>query len=141
MDRGIGQSLRELRIKRGLTQQGLARLAGLSQQHLSHLEQGRGGLELATVQKLLDALGHELSFVPRAATPAAALAGRARQWDAVAEWDAARERPRGASVARAGALADFFLSRHAAPPTQAELRDHAKRVRSWRERLARVRAR
>lgn len=141
MDRGIGARLRALRLARGLTQQGLARLAGLSQQHLSHLEQGRGGLELATVQKLLDALGHELSFVPRAATPAAALAARARQWDAVAEWDAARERPHGAGLARAGALADFFLSRHAAPPTQTELRDHANRVRSWRERLASVRPR
>lgn len=141
MDGKLGPRIRALRLSRALTQKGLARLAGISQQHLSLLEQGRGGVELATLQKLLDALGHELAFAPRAPTPAAALAARARRWDAVAEWDASRERLGGASLAQAGALADFFLSRHATPPTQTRLRAHAKGIRAWRERLALVRTR
>jgi len=97
-----------------------------------------GGVELATLRKLLDALGQELAFVPRAPTPAAALAARARQWDRLAVWEAARA-PVSESLAQAGALADFFLSRHAARPTQPELRAHAQRLRLWRERLARIR--
>lgn len=139
MDARIGPRLRALRVAHGMTQKGLALLAGISQQHLSFLEKGRGGVELATLQKLLDALGHELSFVPRPPTPAAALAGRARQWAAVAEWEASRERLGGASLAQAGALADFFLSRHAARPAQADLRAQAKRIGAWRGLLARVR--
>lgn len=133
----ISSKLRALRTARGLTQKNLALLAGISQQHLSHLEQGRGGVELATLSKLLDALGQELAFVPRAPTPAAALAERARQWDRFAAWEAARPPARG-SLVEAGALADFFLSRHAARPTQPELRAHGERLRLWRERLARI---
>lgn len=133
-----GSRIRALRTARNLTQKNLALLSGISQQHLSHLEQGRGGVELATLCKILDALGHELSFVPRPPTPAAALAARSRQWDSVASWQAARKRrpPVSASLTQAGALADFFLSRHATRPTQTELRGHAERVRAWRKRLA-----
>ena len=141
MDSRIGPRLRALRLARKLTQKNLALLSGISQQHLSLLEQGRGGVELTTLQKLLDALGHELSFTPRAATPAAGLAARVKQWDAVAEWDASRERTGGASLSQAGALADFYLSQHGATPTKAELRAQAKRIGTWRELLAQVRLR
>ena len=139
MEGRIGPQLRELRIARKLTQKSLALLAGISQQHLSHLEQGRGGVELATLQKLLDALGHELAFAPRPPTPAAVLAARAKQWDMVAEWEASRERSGGASLSQAGALADFYLAKHGAPTTARELRAHAGRIGAWREQLSRVR--
>lgn len=140
MDGKIGPRIRELRVTRRLTQKNLALLSGLSQQHLSRLEQGRGGVELTTLLKVLDALGHELTFTPRSSAPAAELAARARQWDRVAAWEAAQERqaPGGGALARAGALADFFLSRHAAQPSPSELRAHALGVRAWRGLLAYV---
>lgn len=120
-----------------MTQASLGLLSGISQQHLSYLEQGKGGVELATLQKLLDALGHELAFVPRPMTPAAALARRSRQWDDFAAWEKSRE-PARASLAQAGELADFFRSRHRTAATQAGLRVYADHVRAWRDRLARV---
>lgn len=140
MKDAIGSQIRVLRTARKLTQKNLSLLAGISQQHLSLLEQGRGGIELTTLRKLLDALGHDIAFVPRPPTPAAALATRARQWDKVAAWEASRRPPARVSLAQAGALADFYLSRHKVPQTQAELRAYADRVRAWRDRLARVNA-
>ncbi|HBL16949.1 MAG: hypothetical protein A2X36_08455 [Elusimicrobia bacterium GWA2_69_24] len=137
----LGPQIRALRTARKLTQKNLALMSGISQQHLSLLEMGRGGVEFATLRRILAALGHDIAFVPRPAV--SALAARAKQWDVVAKWEAARERelPVGGSAAQAGALADFYLSRHGKRPTQTELRGHAERVRAWRELLARVRVR
>lgn len=138
MDGTIGSQIYALRIARKLTQKNLALLSGISQQHLSHLEQGKGDIELTTLRKLLDALGHELSFVPRPA--AAALAARTRQWERFAQWEATQRRtPAPGSLVRAGALADFFLSRHKTRQTQSELRAHAEGMRAWRKLLSRVR--
>jgi transcriptional regulator with XRE-family HTH domain len=133
----VSTEIRALRRARKITQKGLALLSGLSQQHLSYLEQGRGGIELATLRKVLGALGHELAIVPCPPLPAAALAQRARQWDQVAAWEMA-QRPTAGSLSRAGALADFFLSRHQTPATQPALRSGAERVRAARELLARI---
>ena len=152
----IGSQIRALRTARKLTQKNLALWSGISQQHLSYLEQGRGDIELATLHKLLAALGHELAFMPRlqAATepygeevplPHAVaegpLATRARQWERFAQWEATLQRrpPAPMSLAPAGAFADFFLSRHKTRRTQPELRARAERVRAVRELLARIR--
>lgn len=137
----IGSKIRALRTARKLTQKELSLMSGISQQHISLLEQGRGGIELATLRKLLDALGHELAFVPRPSATAAGLAARNRRWAEVSEWEATRRPPAGAGLAQAGALADFFLSRHKTAQTQAELRANADRVRAWRADLARIPAR
>lgn len=133
----VGSQIHALRKARNLTQKDLCLLTGISQQHISLLEQGRGGIELATLRKLLDALGHELAFVPRPSTMAAGWAARTRRWAEVSAWEATRPRP-GAGLAQAGALADFFLSRHKIPRTQAELRADADRVRAWRDKMARI---
>jgi transcriptional regulator with XRE-family HTH domain len=55
----FGARLRELRERAGLTQGGLAGLAGMSQAGISDLEQERGGRRPSweTVQKLAKALG------------------------------------------------------------------------------------
>lgn len=134
----FGSKIHALRTARKLTQKDLSLLSGISQQHISLLEQGRGGIELATLRKLLDALGHELAFVPRPSTMAAGLAARTGRWAIVSAWEATRRPPAGTSLAQAGALADFFLSRHEIPQTQAELRANADRVRAWRANLARI---
>lgn len=134
----FGSKIRALRTARKLTQKDLSLMSGISQQHISLLEQGRGGIELATLRKLLDALGHELAFVPRPSTLAAGLAAQNRRWAKVSAWEATVRPPAGTSLAQAGALADFFLSRHKIPQTQAELRANADRVRAWREKMARI---
>ena len=136
----IGSKIRALRTARKLTQKDLSLLSGISQQHISLMEKGRGGIELATLRKLLDALGHELAFVPRPSAMAAGLAARTRRWAKVSAWEAARRPPAGAGLEQAGALADFFLSRHRIPQTQAELRANAERVRALRADLARIKA-
>jgi len=136
----FGAKIHALRTARKFTQKDLSLLSGISQQHISLLEQGKVGIELSTLRKLLDALGHELAFIPRPPTPAAGLATRARQWAKASAWEATLRPPIGAGLAQAGALADFFLSRHKIPQTQADLRANADRVRAWRGCLARITA-
>lgn len=135
---GIGSKIHALRTARKLTQKDLCLLSGISQQHISLLERGKGGVELATLRKLLDALGHELAFVARPPTKAAGLAAQTGRWAKVSAWEATVRPPAGGSLAQAGALADFYLSRHKIPQTQAELRANADRVRAWRDNLARI---
>ena len=62
MGEAIGRQLRELRKSRTLTQASLAKLCGLAQQHVSLLENGDAGVNVATLDKILDALGYRLAF-------------------------------------------------------------------------------
>jgi transcriptional regulator with XRE-family HTH domain len=59
----FGRVVRTCREQRGLSQESLAELAGLSRSFLSEIERGASVPSLETLQKLADALGEKLSFV------------------------------------------------------------------------------
>jgi transcriptional regulator with XRE-family HTH domain len=53
----VGQNVRRVRAKRGLTQEQFAELSGFSQQYLSGLERGRRNPTVVTIYELACALG------------------------------------------------------------------------------------
>ena len=53
----IGENVRKVRLKRGLTQERFAEKSGFSQQYLSSLENGRRNPSIVTVYELAAALG------------------------------------------------------------------------------------
>lgn len=53
----LGKEIRDLRRKRGLTQEQLAELADLSTPYVSHLERGTKKLSLAVLVRLSESLG------------------------------------------------------------------------------------
>jgi transcriptional regulator with XRE-family HTH domain len=53
----VGQNVRRIRQKRGLTQEKFAEISGFSQQYISSLEQGRRNPTVVTVYELAMALG------------------------------------------------------------------------------------
>jgi transcriptional regulator with XRE-family HTH domain len=52
----VGWNVRRIRLKKGLTQEQFADLAGFSQQYLSSLEQGRRNPTVITLYELASAL-------------------------------------------------------------------------------------
>jgi transcriptional regulator with XRE-family HTH domain len=61
----IGPTLRTLRRQRGLSQRALAARAGVEQHHLSTIENDRTNPTIATVARIADAIGYDLTFTPR----------------------------------------------------------------------------
>ena len=59
----FGRVIRSLREGRGLSQEALSDLAGLSRSFIGEIERGDAVPSLETLQKLADALGEKLSFV------------------------------------------------------------------------------
>jgi transcriptional regulator with XRE-family HTH domain len=57
MRRLVGQNVRRIRLKRGLTQEQFAEISGFSQQYLSGLEKGKRNPTVVTVFELASALG------------------------------------------------------------------------------------
>jgi transcriptional regulator with XRE-family HTH domain len=57
MRRLVGQNLRRIRQKEGLTQEKFAEISGFSQQYLSSLENGRRNPTVVTLYELATALG------------------------------------------------------------------------------------
>jgi transcriptional regulator with XRE-family HTH domain len=57
MRRLVGQNVRRIRQKRGLTQERFAEISGFSQQYLSSLENGRRNPTVVTLYELAIALG------------------------------------------------------------------------------------
>lgn len=55
--RSIAENIRELREQRGMTQEELAELAGISQSHLSKIEAGSRSIGMKTYTRILEALG------------------------------------------------------------------------------------
>ena len=53
----VGQNVRKIRQKRGLTQEKFAEISGFSQQYLSSLENGRRNPTVVTLYELATALG------------------------------------------------------------------------------------
>ena len=58
--RAVGQALRELRKRAGLTQEQVAERMGTSSTYLSRLEAGQRDIRFSTVLRLLDALNADL---------------------------------------------------------------------------------
>jgi transcriptional regulator with XRE-family HTH domain len=57
MRRLIGQNVKRLREKKGLTQEQFAEASGFSQQYISSLERGRRNPTIITIHELAAALG------------------------------------------------------------------------------------
>jgi transcriptional regulator with XRE-family HTH domain len=57
MRRLVGQNVRQIRTKKGLTQEQFSDISGFSQQYLSGLERGRRNPTVVTVYELACALG------------------------------------------------------------------------------------
>lgn len=53
----VGENVRKVRLKRGLTQERFAEKSGFSQQYLSSLENGRRNPSIVTIYELAQALG------------------------------------------------------------------------------------
>jgi transcriptional regulator with XRE-family HTH domain len=65
----VGQKIRELRLKKGMLQEELARKAGLSPSALSNFEQGRRRTSLDWLRKISKALGVSVSdLIPESRT-------------------------------------------------------------------------
>lgn len=60
----VGQSLRELRKQRGLSQLELADRAGTTRKTVINAEKGSPGLSLGSFVALVEAMGAELTTVP-----------------------------------------------------------------------------
>ena len=56
----VGERIKELRVKAGYTQNGLALWAGMSQTHLRRVELGQSGITVEHLEILCDALGVSL---------------------------------------------------------------------------------
>ena len=54
--------IRKLRISRNITQKQLAKLTGLSQQHISKIEKGLVDPNYATLEKIANALGYKIAW-------------------------------------------------------------------------------
>ena len=59
----FGRVIRSLRERRGLSQEALSDLAGLSRSFLGEIERGDAVPSVETLQKLADGLGEKLSFI------------------------------------------------------------------------------
>jgi len=57
INRAVGERIRRLRSKKGITQDQLAELAGLNRVHLYRLENGRQSMTLHTLKIIAGTLG------------------------------------------------------------------------------------
>ncbi|MFT7711240.1 helix-turn-helix domain-containing protein [Clavibacter tessellarius] len=71
--RTLAAELRHRREELGLTQAGVAEMAGVSREYVVRLESGKAGSEIGSMMRVVRALGCELSLTvdPRAADPGA----------------------------------------------------------------------
>jgi len=64
------EEIRKARLQKGLSQQELAKKSGLTQSHVSRVEQGEIDLRLSNLIELSRVLDLELVLVPRRTVPA-----------------------------------------------------------------------
>lgn len=65
----FGQRVREIRKSRGLSQEGMAALAGVDRSYMGHIERGEKNITLTKIYQISDALGIEVAdLFPRADT-------------------------------------------------------------------------
>jgi transcriptional regulator with XRE-family HTH domain len=75
----IGASVYRLRVRRGLTQEQFAELAGLDVRFVRRVERGTLNLRFDTIVRLADALGVEPGVLLRRAKPVTPKTGRPRK--------------------------------------------------------------
>lgn len=63
--KAIGESIRELRIAQGWTQEQLAEIAGITSSNLGRIEAGRYAVSLDILNKIAGALGAELRMIEK----------------------------------------------------------------------------
>jgi transcriptional regulator with XRE-family HTH domain len=56
IDRAVGERIRKIRKRKGITQDQLAELAGLNRTHLYRLESGKQSMTLRTLKVIAEAL-------------------------------------------------------------------------------------
>lgn len=61
----LGQTFKAMRTNRGLTQEALARLAGVTRLKVIAIEAGRSSVAIESHARLAGALGAELTLLPR----------------------------------------------------------------------------
>lgn len=65
----FGQRVREIRKSRGLSQEGMAALAGVDRSYMGHIERGKKNITLTKIYQISDALGIEVAdLFPRLGT-------------------------------------------------------------------------
>lgn len=65
----FGQRVREIRKSRGLSQEGMAALAGVDRSYMGHIERGEKNITLTKIYQISDALGIEVAdLFPRPGT-------------------------------------------------------------------------
>lgn len=65
----FGQRVREIRKSRGLSQEGMAALAGVDRSYMGHIERGEKNITLTKIYQISDALGIEVAdLFPRSET-------------------------------------------------------------------------
>lgn len=57
----FGQRVREIRKSRGLSQEGMAALAGVDRSYMGHIERGEKNITLTKIYQISDALGIEVA--------------------------------------------------------------------------------
>ena len=63
--KAMGESIRELRIAQGWTQEQLAEIAGITSSNLVRIEAGRYAVSLDILNKIAGALGAELRMIEK----------------------------------------------------------------------------
>lgn len=63
--KAMGESIRELRIAQGWTQEQLAEIAGITSSNLGRIEAGRYAVSLDILNKIAMALGAELRLIEK----------------------------------------------------------------------------
>ena len=63
--KAIGESIRELRIAQGWTQEQLAEIAGITSSNLGRIEAGRYAVNIDVLNKIAIALGAELRMIEK----------------------------------------------------------------------------
>ena len=61
----LGRAFKAMRANRGLTQEALARLAGVTRRKVIAIEAGRSSVSIESHARLAGALGAELTLLPR----------------------------------------------------------------------------
>ncbi|TWT11472.1 helix-turn-helix domain-containing protein [Reyranella sp. CPCC 100927] len=70
LTQAFAKTLKDARVRKGLTQRTLSLKAGLPQSHISRIEAGKVDLQLSSLVALTRLLDLELMLVPRQAVPA-----------------------------------------------------------------------
>ena len=65
----LGRGLRQVRVKRKLTQAELGALVGLPQSHISKIERGETDMQWTTLEQVANALGLSALLVPTSLVP------------------------------------------------------------------------